>query len=196
MRIPTARLLFCLAASGLVTSCATANSGTNPTPTASAAPPQLSNVDKSFLRGINSYDLNRDDVVTCDEWRKAMTDMFTKANKSRSGFLTEEEYRNLAQSDRTFLTASLKYYDVNNDGKVDKTEFVDRPNPAFTYADADKDCRLTEPELTTVRKLSTPPAPSAPRATQISNGSPGGPGTIGPGSSTTPVGTSGNGNGY
>jgi hypothetical protein len=160
MRIPTTRLIFCLAASGLAASCA-GSSG-----------PEVPTVDKSFLRGISSYDLNHDGVVTCDEWRTAAAGMFAAANKSGTGFLTQDEFRALATTDRTFLVADFKYYDVNGDGKIDKKEFVERPNPAFTYADKDKDCRLTETEQLTARNLSAPPAEQISHNSTVPGGTP------------------------
>lgn len=170
MRIPTARLLFCLAACGLVAGCASSGSATGP------SGQKLSDVDKAFLGGIGSYDENRDRVVTCDEWRKAAAEAFTKANTSRTGFLTPDESRNLALSDRTFVVAKFDYYDVNRDGKVDKKEFVERPNPAFTYADKDGDCRLSEPELLVARNLVAPSAEPAPRRSAVGTGAPPGAG--------------------
>ena len=160
MRIPNARLIFCLGAAGLAASCA-GSSG-----------PNLSTVDKSFLGGISSYDQNHDGVVTCDEWRAAAAKLFARANKSGSGYLTEDEFHTLTTIDRTFLVAGFKYYDVNGDGKVDKKEFVERPNPAFTYADKDKDCRLTELEQVTARNLSSPPPAPAPSQSSATTGSP------------------------
>jgi hypothetical protein len=163
MRIPTTRLIVCLAAAGLVAGCAGSSS----------SGPEISAVDKSFLRGISSYDQNRDGIVTCDEWRAAATNLFVKANRSGSGALTEDEFPNLATSDRTFLAAPFQYYDVNRDKKVDRKEFVERPNPAFAHADSDKDCRLTDPELLTVRNLSATAAPATPRPpSAIGNGQP------------------------
>jgi Ca2+-binding EF-hand superfamily protein len=159
MRIPTARLIFCLVAAGLGASCA------------SSSAPEISTIDKSFLGGIGSYDRNHDGVVTCDEWRAAATNSFTRANKSGSGVLTQDEFNNLAASDRTFLVATFKYYDVNGDGKIDKKEFVERPNPAFTYTDKDKDCRLTDLEQLTARNLSAPPSQSA-SSRPVTTGSP------------------------
>ncbi len=151
MRIPTARLIFCLAAAGLAASCA------------SSSGPKISTIDKSFIGGISSYDQNHDGVVTCDEWRAAAGKLFTKANKSGSGYLTEDEFHTLATIDRTFLVAGFKYYDVNGDAKIDKKEFVERPNPAFAYADKDKDCRLTKAEQVAAGGLSAPPRQSASR---------------------------------
>lgn len=165
MRIPTVPLICCLAAAGLAASCG-GSSG-----------PNISATDKSFLGGISSYDLNRDGVVTCDEWREAAAKLFTRADKSGSGFLTEESFQNLTAIDRTFQVASFKYFDANGDGKIERAEFVERPNPAFNYADKDKDCRLTELEQLNARNLSGPPPSS--NHSRATTGSPTGPSTAG-----------------
>lgn len=166
MRIRAAGLIICLASASLVAGCAGSNS----------AGPEISTVDKTFLRGIGSYDENRDGVVTCDEWRTAAASLFTKANKSGSGALNEAEFQTLATTDRTFLTANARYYDVNGDNKIDRKEFVDRPNPAFTHADKDNDCRLTEPELIVVRNISAAPVQTTARPSAIGTGQPTGSG--------------------
>lgn len=171
MRIPRPRLILCLAAAGLLTGCATSAS----TSASSSSSGRISAVDKNFMSGIGSYDANRDGIVTCDEWRAAMTAMFTKADKKAAGFLTDAEFQTLALTDRTFLAANVKYYDANNDGKVDKKEFVDRPNPAFTYGDKDQDCKLSEPEVAAVRNSATPREEPLKRST-VATGSPGLPG--------------------
>jgi Ca2+-binding EF-hand superfamily protein len=165
MRIPHARLIICLAASSLMAGCGGGSSG-----------PSVSAIDKGFLGGIASYDQNKDGVVTCDEWRTAATALFKKANKSGSGFLTPDEFQTMGNSDRTFLVATAKFYDANNDGKIDQKEFVERPNPAFAYADKDKDCRLTDVEQLTARNLSAPPRETPPARSTVATGSPGGPG--------------------
>ena len=164
MRIKIARLIFCLTATGLVASCASTSS--------SPSGAKLSDIDQSFLRGISSYDQNRDGVVTCAEWQAAAGEAFAKANKSHSGFLTQDEFRNLAASDRTFLVATFAYYDTNGDGKIDRKEFVERPNPAFTHADNDKDCRLSESELITARNLVAPSSDQSPKRSAIGSGGP------------------------
>ena len=169
MRIRAARLTFCLATAALAASCA------------SSASPDVSGIDKNFLRGIGSYDQNHDGVVTCDEWRAAAASLFASVNRSGSGFLTEAEFNNLAASDRTFQIAGFKYYDVNRDGKIDKKEFVDRPNPAFTYADKDKDCRLTASEQLEARNLSGPQT-DGPSKHDVATTGGGGPTVASPGS--------------
>ena len=126
----------------------------------SASGPKLSVIEKSFLGGIGSYDRDHDDVVTCDEWRTAAADLFAKADKSNTGALTEASYRSLTEIDRTFLVTPFTYFDTNGDAKIEKAEFLDRPNPAFTHADKDKDCKLTKLELATARTLSSSPQQS------------------------------------
>jgi EF hand len=121
--------------------------------------PDIPVADKGFLGGIASYDKNGDSVVTCDEWRAAALQLFTRADTTGAGVLTEAEFQSLAKIDRTFESAGFKLFDANHDGKVDKKEFVDRPNPAFAFADKDKDCRLSTLELQTARNLSDPPPP-------------------------------------
>jgi hypothetical protein len=149
---PTARLSVCLIAAGFAASCGGSQN------------PDLSVVDKSFLGGIASYDQNNDNNVTCDEWKVAAAKLFTRADKANAGFLTPETYGNLAAIDRTYLVTDFKFFDKNGDGKISKEEFVGRPNPAFNFADKDKDCRLTELELLTARNLSTPPAATRAKA--------------------------------
>ena len=50
-----------------------------------------------------------------------------------------------------FETANLDYFDANNDGKVTRAEFVDRPNPAFTLMDTGKTCVLNSSQIAGAR---------------------------------------------
>ncbi len=131
---------------------------------AASSRPEIPVEAKGFLGGIASYDRNGDSIVTCDEWRAAALELFTKADRTGAGFLADAEFQSLAKIDRTFQTAGSKHFDANGDGKVEKSEFTDRPNPAFAFADKDKDCRLTSLELQVARNLADPPAPAGPPA--------------------------------
>jgi EF hand len=169
MRVPTRTSIISLCVAGLIAGCGGGGSSSGP---------ELSVIDKGFLGGIASYDANHDDVVTCEEWRNAAARLFTRADKAGKGVLTEADFATLGQIDRTFI-GTFQYFDANHDGKVEKKEFVDRPNPAFTYADKNKDCKLTELELATARNLSAPPPVAAAKATDpnIPSAGPGGGGS-------------------
>ncbi len=115
-----------------------------------------SEVDRMFLTAAASWDANRDDVVTCDEWKAYAGSIFDAADRNKAGALTPDEFKTLESNDRMFSVADFKYFDVNGSGRLDRAEFVDRPNPAFQLADADKDCRLTTIETTAARNMGTP----------------------------------------
>lgn len=111
--------------------------------------------DRMFLTAAASWDANRDDVTTCDEWKAYAGSIFDAADRSKAGSLSPEEFKTLEANDRMFSVADFKYFDSNGNGRVDRAEFVDKPNPAFQLADTDKDCRLTTMETTAARNMGT-----------------------------------------
>lgn len=114
--------------------------------------------DRMFLTAAASWDSNRDNTVTCDEWKAYAGSIFDGADRNKAGALTPAEFKTLEVNDRMFSVADFKYFDANGNGRLERAEFVDRPNPAFQIADTDKDCRLTTMETTAARNLGTPKA--------------------------------------
>ena len=57
--------------------------------------------------------------------------------------LDRTEYAKIIATDRMFQTVEFSYYDANSDGKVARTEFVDKPNRAFALLDKSNECKLT-----------------------------------------------------
>ena len=110
-----------------------------------------SEIDKVFLIAAGNWDRNKDGVVTCDEWKAYAAELFAIGDTAGKGYLTPEDWKRIVNVDRMFETVDFKYYDRNGDGKVDRAEFVDRPNRAFELADRDKNCELTTVELTGAR---------------------------------------------
>jgi EF hand len=110
-----------------------------------------SEVDRTFLIAAGNWDRNKDGVVTCDEWKAYASELFDGADLGRKGFVTPEDWTRITAIDKMFETVDFKYYDRNGDGKVDRAEFVERPNRAFELADRDKNCQLTTVELTAAR---------------------------------------------
>ena len=56
-----------------------------------------SEVDGAFLRAAQTWDLNHDGNVTCDEWRTYALSLFKEADANHDGKLTPEEFTRFAQ---------------------------------------------------------------------------------------------------
>lgn len=106
-----------------------------------------SSVDMAFVRAAPTWDLDRDGVVTCDEWRQYAGQVFAEADSGNKGYLTPEDFATLAKTDHLFDAADFAYFGGTSMGRVTRAAFVDKPNPAFRLLDRRKDCRLTSEEL-------------------------------------------------
>ena len=129
----------------------------------------VSDIDRTFLLAAGNWDRNKDGVVTCDEWKAYATELFDGADAGRKGFVTPDEWKRIVAIDRMFDVADFKYYDRNGDGKVDRAEFVDRPNRAFELADRDKNCQMTAVELSGARAAGTPAPKIVPAGSESGN---------------------------
>jgi len=138
-----------------------------------------SETDRVFLIAAGNWDRNKDGVVTCDEWKSYAAELFDGADREKKGYLTPDDWKKVTAVDKMFETVDFKYYDKNGDGKVDRAEFVDRPNRAFELADRDHDCDLTTVELTGARsagKAADKIAPAGSESGQSKQDKPGGAG--------------------
>lgn len=111
----------------------------------------ISEVDRAYLQAAGSWDMNHDSVVTCDEWKAYAEDLFNGADANHDDFLDATEWQNLTNVDKMFVTADLKYFDANGDGKVSRQEFVDKPNPAFVLMDKGGTCKLDANQIASAR---------------------------------------------
>ncbi len=108
-------------------------------------------VDRVFLSAAGNWDRNRDGIVTCDEWKAYAGELFDAADTNHDGSLDSAEYAKVISIDRMFETADFSYYDSNKDGKVDRMEFVERPNRAFALLDKNNECRLSANQVAGAR---------------------------------------------
>jgi hypothetical protein len=111
----------------------------------------ISEVDRAYLQAAGSWDLNHDSVVTCNEWKSYAEDLFNSADTNHDDALDATEWQNLTNIDKMFVTADLKYFDANGDGKVTRQEFVDKPNPAFVLMDRSGTCKLDANQIASAR---------------------------------------------
>lgn len=113
----------------------------NKSPLASASP-----TEREFVAAAETWDLDHDGNVTCDEWKQYAGNLFRGADSNRDGFLTREEFTAMSRVDRLFETVGFAYFDADGDGRISLSELADKPNPAFALLDKNNDCVLSPDE--------------------------------------------------
>ncbi len=111
----------------------------------------MSDVDAVFIAAAGSWDRNRDNVVTCEEWKTYAGELFDAADTNRDGIIDRTVFESIVKSDRMFETVGFDYYDANGDGKLTRAEFVEKPNRAFVLLDKNNECRLTGAQIAGAR---------------------------------------------
>ena len=133
-----------------------------------------SDFDRTFIAAAQTWDLNKDGSVSCDEWVQYVTQEFRQADANGDGTLDEEEWKKLVASDRLFEIANLKYYDANGDGRVTLEEMTGKQNLAFKLLDRNGDCQIDRTESVQVHGVDRPkPSGGAPDGTTSGGGSTG-----------------------
>jgi Ca2+-binding EF-hand superfamily protein len=83
--------------------------------------------DGMLKNGPPAWDANRDGVFTCDEWRSFADRLFTSADRNRDGRLDPPEFETVRKADAMLSDADFDYFDENQDGKITRKEFVEKP---------------------------------------------------------------------
>lgn len=100
-----------------------------------------------LLNSQPTWDANHDGVYTCEEWKSFMDRLFASADKGRKGYLTRQEFDAVKKADPSLAEADFGYFDENQDGKVSRKEFVDKPSVFILRFDRNADCKVTPDEL-------------------------------------------------
>ena len=100
-----------------------------------------------LLNSQPTWDANHDGVYTCEEWKSFMDRLFASADKGHKGFLTRPEFDALKKADPSLAQADFGYFDENQDGKISRKEFVDKPSVFILRFDRNSDCKVTPEEL-------------------------------------------------
>jgi EF hand len=113
-----------------------------------------------LLNSPPTWDANHDGVYTCEEWKSFMERLFVLVDKGRKGFLTPQEFDAVKKADPTLADAEFGYFDENQDGKISRKEFVEKPSVFILRFDKNGDCRVTPDEL---KAAATPQSTGGPQ---------------------------------
>jgi hypothetical protein len=86
-------------------------------------------------------------VYTCEEWKRYANKLFSEADRNHDGYVDATEFKTIQQADAMLKGADLGYFDDNHDGRLSRSEFVDKPNPFFARYDRKGACRVTLDDL-------------------------------------------------
>lgn len=134
-----------------------------------------SDFDRTFIAAAQTWDLDKNGTVTCDEWTQYISSEFRQADTNGDGALDAEEWKKLVSNDRLFEIANISYYDANGDGRVTIEEMTGKQNLAFKLLDRNNDCQIDRTESVQVYGTDRPkPSSDAPDPTKSGGTGPSG----------------------
>jgi EF-hand domain pair len=116
-------------------------------PAGDAAHAPRSTKDAPSTSGPEIWDSNHDGIYTCDEWKSYLDRLFTLADRDRDGHLDPSEFTTIRRAGTTFADADFGYFDENQDGRITRSEFVNKPSEFILRFDKNGDCRVTPDEM-------------------------------------------------
>ena len=103
--------------------------------------------DAPSTNGPDIWDANHDGIYTCDEWKSYLDRLFTLADRNRDGHLDPSEFTLIRRPGTALADADFGYFDENQDGKITRSEFVDKLSEFILQFDKNGDCRVTQDEM-------------------------------------------------
>ena len=103
--------------------------------------------DVSPASGPDVWDANHNGIYTCDEWKSYLDRLFNLADRNRDGHLDPSEFAIIRRAGTALADADFGYFDENQDGKITRSEFVDKPSEFILQYDKNGDCRVTPDEM-------------------------------------------------
>jgi hypothetical protein len=129
---------------------------------AAAAAPTPATPAKS---GPEVWDANRDGVYTCDEWKAYLGRIFDLADRNHDKKLDPTEFETVHKVGGDILAdAEFGYFDENQDGKISREEFVNKPSEFILRNDRNGDCRVTPEEI---KAAGAPKGPQGPQERKL-----------------------------
>ena len=123
------------------------NASAQSVPAGDAAHGSRSTKDAPSTSGPDIWDANHDGIFTCQEWKSYLDRLFTLADRNRDGHLNPSEFAIIRRAGTALADADFGYFDENQDGKITRSEFVDKPSEFILQNDKNGDCRVTPEEM-------------------------------------------------
>lgn len=142
-----------LAAGGLATLAALAAALTAGCSSSSNPFNNANELDRTFIGAAQTWDLDKNSVVSCDEWKQYAATSLHDADGNGDGALTQDEFSVMARTDRLFSVADAKYFDGNSDGRITLDELTGKQNRAFNLLDKNNDCQIDRGETAQVIQI-------------------------------------------
>jgi Ca2+-binding EF-hand superfamily protein len=133
-----------------------------------------SDFDRTFIGAAQTWDLDKNGSVSCDEWARYVATSFREVDGNGDGALDAEEWKKLVSNDRLFEVANISYYDANGDGTVTVEEMTGKQNLAFKLLDRNQDCQIDRTETVQVHGIDKQKASGTAPDTSSSRGAGGG----------------------
>jgi len=127
-------------------------------PTGDAARGTRSTKDAPSTNGADIWDANHDGIYTCEEWKSYLDRLFNTADRNRDGHLDPSEFAIIRRAGTALAEADFGYFDENQDGKITRSEFVDKPSEFILQFDKNGDCRVTQEEMKGASTDQKPPS--------------------------------------
>ena len=108
------------------------------------------NVSAQAIERLRQADVNRDGVVSRQEFVNYRAQQFGRLDRNGDGYITNTVIpRALARRAPAGMSPQemVVQFDANGDGRVSQSEFVNGPTPAFDVVDANNDNVATEAEF-------------------------------------------------
>jgi EF hand domain-containing protein len=102
---------------------------------------------ETIERKTDPQDCSDGGAAACDEWKSYLDRTFTLADRNHDGNLDPSEFASVRKPGSPFADADFGYFDENQDGRITRKEFVNKPSEFILNYDKNGDCRVTPDEL-------------------------------------------------
>ena len=99
------------------------------------------------MTDFDRIDTNGDSVISIAEYRDLQIARWPRIDRNGDDFLTLDDFPRIAAGRARTQLAEIAYLDMDGDGRISRSEFMDGEPPLFRRTDRNSDGALTRTEL-------------------------------------------------